>query len=146
MTRVLVATDGSQLAIAAGRRAVALLGTSAEVTVVSVAPVVTPTSGLPELDARTLEVEDQARLDAARQNVLTTIAGLGIEAHERVEVGEAGQVICEIADREGFDVIVVGSHGAGALKRIFLGSVSHDVLRNAPCPVIIVRPLAAEQE
>jgi len=34
----------------------------------------------------------------------------------------------------------VGARGLGALRRIALGSVSESVLRNAVCPVLIVRP------
>ena len=40
---------------------------------------------------------------------------------------------------EQFDVIVVGSHGRGFVKRVVLGSVSHHVLQHAPCPVLVVR-------
>jgi nucleotide-binding universal stress UspA family protein len=38
------------------------------------------------------------------------------------------------------DVIVVGSHGRGALERLLLGSVSDQVVRHAPCPVLVIRP------
>jgi nucleotide-binding universal stress UspA family protein len=40
----------------------------------------------------------------------------------------------------GADVIVVGSHGRGAIERLLLGSVSEQVVRHAPCPVLVVRP------
>jgi Universal stress protein family len=40
---------------------------------------------------------------------------------------------------------VIGAHGWGRLKRLFLGSVSSGVLQNAPCPVLVVRdPHAGE--
>ncbi|HEX5375662.1 MAG TPA: universal stress protein [Solirubrobacterales bacterium] len=43
--------------------------------------------------------------------------------------------VCE----EGVDLLVVGSRGYGPLTRVLLGSVSRDVIRKAPCPVLAVR-------
>jgi nucleotide-binding universal stress UspA family protein len=44
------------------------------------------------------------------------------------------------------DVIVLGAHGWGALKRIVFGSVSTAVLHSAPCPVMVVRDEAEVTE
>lgn len=40
---------------------------------------------------------------------------------------------------EGAALVVIGSHGRGALRRALLGSVSHTVLHEAPCPVAVLR-------
>lgn len=37
------------------------------------------------------------------------------------------------------DLIVIGSHGRGGVKRALLGSVAEGVMRHAPCPVLVVR-------
>ncbi|HSN89855.1 MAG TPA: universal stress protein [Anaeromyxobacteraceae bacterium] len=43
--------------------------------------------------------------------------------------------------REGrFDLAVVGTHGRTGLRRLVLGSVAERVVREAPCPVLVVRP------
>ncbi len=53
--------------------------------------------------------------------------------------GHPKDVILEEAERWGADLIVVGSHGYGAIRRLFLGSVSLGVATGAPCSVEIVR-------
>lgn len=42
------------------------------------------------------------------------------------------------------DLIVLGTHGRGPLGRALLGGVAHEVLREAPCPVLLVGPRAVE--
>ena len=46
--------------------------------------------------------------------------------------------IARYAKSEGFDLIVIGSHGRGAVSRFFMGSVTERVLRQAPCNVFVV--------
>ena len=60
----------------------------------------------------------------------------------------AAQEIVSVAEREGTDLIVMGSRGMSAWKRLVIGSVSLAVLQHAPCSVEIVRPkrLVFEQE
>ena len=62
---------------------------------------------------------------------------------KRIEVGDVGGTICRVAADLNVDVIVVGSHGRGTIARILLGSVSEQVVRHAPCPVLVVRPAPA---
>ncbi len=57
----------------------------------------------------------------------------------RVEGGDAGPMITWVAEHEGSDVVVVGSHGHGFFKRMVMGSVSQHVLHHSPCPVLLVR-------
>ena len=61
-----------------------------------------------------------------------------------VENGDPRDVICQVATRLNVDVLVMGSHGYGMIKRAFLGSVSNHCAQNVKCPVLIVkRPKAA---
>jgi len=53
--------------------------------------------------------------------------------------GNPKDKILDEAESWGVDLIVVGSHGYGAIKRLFLGSVSLAVAANATCSVEIVR-------
>ena len=65
----------------------------------------------------------------------------GIEVSFLVWTGDPGDMIVEAAQSERADMVLVGSHGRGAVGRFFLGSVSEHVVRHAPCPVLVVRPL-----
>ncbi len=70
---------------------------------------------------------------------------LGIDVSFLVWTGDPGDQIVEAAEAEHADMVVVGSHGRGAVGRLFLGSVSEHVVRNAPCPVLVVRPREPNQ-
>lgn len=60
-------------------------------------------------------------------------------ATSEVAFGEAGQEILGAAERHDSDLIVMGSHGGGAMRRLFVGSVAAEVLRGATCPVLVVK-------
>ena len=142
---VLIATDGSAVSLAAARQGRALLAAADKVTLLSVM-----TEGDPGDDAGGIEgsvlsrSEQQAawesELAQARAELASTEASLtGVPVDEIVEVGDAADVICRVAERLRADVVVVGSHGRTGLGRLFLGSVSEHVVRHAPCPVLVVR-------
>jgi nucleotide-binding universal stress UspA family protein len=53
--------------------------------------------------------------------------------------GNVPRQIVKVADEENVKLIIMGAHGKGLLTEIILGSVSTDVIRNANCPVLIVK-------
>jgi nucleotide-binding universal stress UspA family protein len=55
-----------------------------------------------------------------------------------VEQGNAADTILSVAARMRADVIVMGTHGRRGYDRMMLGSVAERVMRNAPCPVLVV--------
>eukprot|EP00253_Pinus_taeda_P000147 PITA_00147 len=54
--------------------------------------------------------------------------------------GDAREVICNAAQTYNPDMLVIGSHGYGALKRVVLGSVSDYCVHYVQCPVVVVKP------
>ena len=58
---------------------------------------------------------------------------------ERLEVGHPGDIIASIAEDEKYDLIIMGTHGHGALGRLVMGSVSTQVLANYSVPVMLIR-------
>ena len=63
----------------------------------------------------------------------------GVAVDFLVWEGDPGEAIIEAATAESADLIVVGSHGRGTVGRFLIGSVSDHVVRNAQCPVLVVR-------
>jgi nucleotide-binding universal stress UspA family protein len=58
--------------------------------------------------------------------------------------GPSTQAILEAAAEFRADLIVMGTHGRTGFRRLVLGSVTEEVLRKAPCPVMTVRAPAPE--
>ncbi|KAF9618209.1 hypothetical protein IFM89_000678 [Coptis chinensis] len=62
-----------------------------------------------------------------------------VKVETKVENGDARDVICEVAEKLGVDILVMGTHGYGLIKRAFLGSVSNHCAQKVKCPVLIVK-------
>ena len=63
----------------------------------------------------------------------------GIAAKVVHKVGPAGELIAKAADAGKFDLVIMGSHGHGALGNLVLGSVATKVLAACTVPVLLVR-------
>jgi nucleotide-binding universal stress UspA family protein len=83
--------------------------------------------------ARDFRKEHQ-RLDELRAQ----IAESGLEVLALHIQGPIIDKVLDEADKHGADLIVVGSHGHGALFEFLVGSVTSGVLRAAKCPVLVV--------
>lgn len=89
----------------------------------------------------------RARIDQVRelreqqaQALVERGRDLGLDVSFLIWTGDPGDMIVEAAEAERVDMVLVGSHGRGAVGRFFIGSVSEHVVRHAPCPVLVVRP------
>jgi nucleotide-binding universal stress UspA family protein len=63
----------------------------------------------------------------------------GVKVKSICKIGSPGELISKLADAEKFDLVVMGSHGHGALVNLMVGSVATKVLANCKVPVLIVR-------
>jgi len=84
-----------------------------------------------------------ARLDEERVVLAESVAGLtarypDLTVHQVFVTDDtpAQALLHAAADAQ---LLVVGSHGRGAISRLWMGSVSHEVLGQAPCPTVITR-------
>jgi nucleotide-binding universal stress UspA family protein len=151
--RVLFATDGSERARAAGKLLAALpLPADTRITILSVAPE-SNWIGTPPLGAEVpvyswladsaSEEEKAARRDAEEAASWLGVGGRTVETI--VPRGQAATAILEQAEAGGADLIVVGSHGKGAVTRFLMGSVSERVARHAHCSVLVARGTRAKR-
>lgn len=86
---------------------------------------------------------DTAIEDAAREE-LNGWAARHLRGVPKLDVvlrsGITHETICEVAKEVGASVIVIATHGRKGLGHLVLGSVTERVLRDAPCPVLVVKP------
>ena len=142
MQRVLVATDGSEVADRALIAAAELAKTAAaELVIVNVEQ-----GGLSG-DLAAMRETEQASMDDILYTVSTEIlaraqakaAALGVsKIRTHSGLGDASGCILEIAASEQPEIIVVGRRGHGRLMGLLIGSVSQKLASLAPCKVLIV--------
>ena len=151
MARILLATDGSDTAVASARMASGLFGPGHDYVVM----VVVPPSPLvmaagyaamgmeaiaaPPPDPEAETEAEHARLREADDVLAQTIEAIGVDAERRIVHGTPGPEICRVAVEDDIDVVVVGSHGTGLVRRVLVGSVSHYVVHHCTRPVFVVR-------
>ena len=88
--------------------------------------------------------EMQRDLDRAARRELDQLIGADNIRNLRVvpaieSATNAAAAIVAYAKAQLIDVIIVGTHGRGAMKQLLMGSVAERVVRTAPCPVLAVR-------
>jgi nucleotide-binding universal stress UspA family protein len=72
------------------------------------------------------------------QEIEQRLKGQGVDARALLVQGPTVEKILEETGRLEAGLVVVGSHGHGALRNLLVGSVTEGVLRGAKCPVLVV--------
>lgn len=136
--KILVPTDFSPAAAEAFRAAVSLARAGGEVVVAHVtrAPAVVVENGQ-------VTPGGDAGEPLNLWNTFRTLVPDDPAVHVTHEVVVAGRVsaagIVGMLEKFGCDLIVIGSHGHGRLRRLLRGSLTDEVVRNAHCPVLVVK-------
>jgi nucleotide-binding universal stress UspA family protein len=94
--------------------------------------------GYPDVVAELTEAEHK-RVNELLASVAETAEDEGVHCSTVAADGFAVEEICRKASEYEARLIVVGSHGWGAARRFFSGSVSTGLVHSAPCPVLVVR-------
>jgi universal stress protein E len=108
---------------------------AADISIVHVVPKALTGPGLPFERAEVMPGWNEALDELARR------AGPDVELRETVLFGDRpADEIVELAGKEGADLVVMSTHGYGAVKRALLGGTAQSIARRAPCPVLMVPP------
>jgi nucleotide-binding universal stress UspA family protein len=137
--RILIAADtddSSRAAIALGLELAARV--DAQVALAHVLPPLAGHMAEPTEASRRTHDEDRDRAGRMFRRI-RQMSGLPVAAEFLLQ-GYPGAEIVEVARRWKADLIVVGTHGSGRLTSFLLGSTTQAVIRDAPCPVLVVRP------
>jgi nucleotide-binding universal stress UspA family protein len=135
MRKILVPTDGSTYSLKAAEYAAELARElKSRVSILHVSEY------HPRVRAREL-VQEEEKLG---EKILSKTKDIFDKARVQVDVmklefGHPADIICSVAEREQFDLIVMGEKGAHEIGRFMLGSVADRVAHHAPCPVMVVR-------
>jgi nucleotide-binding universal stress UspA family protein len=144
-TKILVAVEGSEPSLkesslkAANYALMLASGTSAEVQGVCVIQI---PEYIEEETRASLRQELSAKSRATLEEVKALAESVKVKFGSRtIETsGAISTAICDLSDREGFDLIVLGTRAnTSSLTKMMLGSVASGVASNANCPVLVVR-------
>ena len=103
-----------------------------------------PTSLTWRVRSPTVFASSGRRATRARRRLaaIATEHDLPIGSEVRVEVGDPATELIALAEAEDAELIVVASRGLGVAKAALLGGVSSALMRESPCPVVVVPPKA----
>ena len=85
-----------------------------------------------------IERHQQSLSQFLKQNFADLLAA--VEVREIVEIGTPASNIVAEAEKSGYDLIVMSTHGRTGIAHMVIGSVTEQVLRNATCPVFSAHP------
>lgn len=156
MFKVLLATDGSAFSLRAAEYVAKLVRHRDDVQIAvlyveEVSPLfLSPTSaaslpGAPippdQVTGALVAIREQMdrEKNTALEATMERFVAFGKRASSQAAQGKAADVICDIAGRDKYDLVVLGSSGKGRVSRALLGSVSHKVVNLCKVPVLVVR-------
>jgi nucleotide-binding universal stress UspA family protein len=139
--KILIAVDGSPTT----KRALAYLaahdewlGAHHRYTLLHVTPAVPPRAAA-VIDKATLADYYAEEAEKVFKPLRGFFVKQSLNAEYVAKVGHAAEVIAAVAKKGDYDLLMMGSHGHGALGNLVLGSVSTKVLAHSELPVLLIR-------
>jgi nucleotide-binding universal stress UspA family protein len=145
MMKILIPVDGSKFSKAAvdfvASRAT-LIGTDPSIELLNVQTAVPPRAAS-VVGKQTIDAYHQDESARALKPAVNALRKAGLPALSGYVVGHPAQQIARSAEKDDVDLIVMGSHGHGALMQLIVGSVTNALLAHTRKPVLLVRDRAA---
>lgn len=91
------------------------------------------------LGSRTVQEYHLDEATKVLEPALAALSASGLQAQTDWKAGHAGETIAGHARQGGFDMIIMGTQGHGALARLVMGSVTTQVLAECSVPVLLIR-------
>jgi nucleotide-binding universal stress UspA family protein len=147
---VLLAVDGSDYSYEA-TRALAHFQRADRLTILHAMDVPTPMypTVVPEVAREIYQTVERSMREEGESllNRMASLLPLNVgPVTKRLEIGKPADLILAEAGKQ-VDLIVMGARGVGKVHELLLGSVSHQVIAHAPCPVLVVpAPMRAPRQ
>lgn len=125
-SKILLATDGSDHALRAAENAVFLAGVSkvSEMVILYIVDSLTSKTDVLEIGNKEVIVEKRRLKLKSTEKI---VEDKNIDFSTKILRGDPGPTIIEYANKNSFDLVVIGSRGLNTVQQLVLGSVSHKV-------------------
>jgi len=146
MLRILIAVDGSELALDAVRHGIMLLRRGGLQATLVLGHVQEEASFM-ELATRGADMVAAASVEAGQDLLAQAVAlieAAGVPYETEIGLGSVAATLVDMVERCGCDMLVIGARGLGGLRGALLGSVSQALVQHSPVPVTVVKHPEAE--
>lgn len=73
-------------------------------------------------------------------DLIRSSCGEGVALETRTLIGHPAHTICDLCEREKFDLIIITSHGSTGIGKMQMGSVTEAIIGCVPIPVLVIKP------
>lgn len=139
--KILLAVDGSEYTRKMLAYVVAhpTLFDSSHQYVVFTAALALPPHASSAVGSRTVQDYHEEESAKVLQPAVAALSTSNLQVTSAWRAGPAGETIADYAEKQRFELILMGSHGHGAIGRLVMGSVANRVLSNCGVPVLLIR-------
>ena len=147
MYRIMIAVDGSDLALDAVRHGIALVRRGGLQATLVLGHVQEEASFM-ELATRGADMVAAASVEAAQDLMASAVAlvdAAGVPYETEIGLGPVAATLVDMVERCGCDALIIGARGLGGLRGTLLGSVSQALVQQSPVPVTVVKHAEPEE-